>query len=506
MNARKPVNQSSITYLDELVFKAAPLIVTCSILFILVATLFPFNFSLPDGFSIETILTRFQQTTTHLGDQIKNVLLFLPFGFGLMCLLQKTRLRIITKLIVVLLASFSLTCTVEILQVFLPSREPTFADLVNNTLGGLLGFICFYFLIFKIINYASLLKSKKRLSIKQLILIFLLYIAISFIVPIPLQSATSFCNWDLNYPLLLGNEQTGNRPWQGYISEFYITDQAISKEEVSKVFSDQGSVTEGDSLLAYYQLNGSGDSYPDRTKHLPNLTWRGQPTKAQNEKGVFVSSSHWLETATPVTFLNQRLHKTAEFTIGTTVATANTTQKGPARIISISSNTQERNLTIGQEGSDLIFRLRTPLNGENAQYIRQIVPNIFADTNLHKIVLTYADSVLHVYIDRLQNLHSFNFLEMLPKSDKILYYGLIFITLGSLLGLITPFAQGRLIFYFMLFGGIVLPSLIVEFTLANSSDRSIKLENILLSILIMVGTILVFKWRIPPQPSRRVRY
>jgi len=42
-------------------------------------------------------------------------------------------------------------------------------------------------------------------------------------------------------------------------------------------------------------------------------------------------------------------------------------------------------------------------------------------------------------------------------------------------------------------GGILLPSLMLEGILATWSGRSIRLENMLFSMLIMAGTILIFQ-------------
>jgi VanZ family protein len=43
-----------------------------------------------------------------------------------------------------------------------------------------------------------------------------------------------FTNWDPSYPLLLGNEATGNRPWNGKIFYVAIYDRALSEREIHK--------------------------------------------------------------------------------------------------------------------------------------------------------------------------------------------------------------------------------------------------------------------------------
>lgn len=495
MNARKIVTRSS-TDLNDLVAQLAPRIVTFSLLLVLVSTLFPFNFSFKDGFSVKEIAGSFHNPS-NFSDRLVNVLLFLPLGFGFTGLLQTRRRSTTAKLATVLIVSAGLSFTVEVLQAFLPSRAPTPSDIITNSVGGFLGFLCFHLWRFQIFSYALALieKCKDCLSIKKLTAGFIGYMALTFLIFSALvPSATNLKNWEPTFPLLLGNERTGDRPWQGYVSEVYIADRAISQQEVARLFSDNRSFAIiGDSLVASYQLTGKG-SYRDRTGQLPDLTWRGQPPDAQDERGVFLRSSHWLETATGVTSMTQRLRETSQFTLSTTVATADTTQMGPARIVSLSSGREHRNFTLGQNGTNLVFRLRTPVTGENGTYPEVVVPDIFVDTKPHHIVISYSGSVLKLYIDELQNSYSFDLLELTPKSSKVLYYELIFIPLGSLLGLIVTISKGRFIFYVLLSnGGILLPSLILEGILVSGSGRSIKLENLLLSILIMAGTMLIYK-------------
>lgn len=49
-------------------------------------------------------------------------------------------------------------------------------------------------------------------------------------------------------------------------------------------------------------------------------------------------------------------------------------QVGPARIITFSEGTSQRNLTLGQEGTGLAFRIRTPFTGENGARPQYVLP------------------------------------------------------------------------------------------------------------------------------------
>ena len=103
-------------------------------LIILFATLLPFNFATPRDLSWIYIINRFSQKTNPT-DIVVNVILFLPFGWGLAALLSKTRKPIIVRIIVPVAIGFFLSLTVETAQIFLVSREPSIADLITNSFG-----------------------------------------------------------------------------------------------------------------------------------------------------------------------------------------------------------------------------------------------------------------------------------------------------------------------------------------------------------------------------------
>ena len=506
---------------NKLAVQWAPVIFICSLLLVLVCTLEPFNFSLQafqDGFSIRTDYCPsgfFQPSGVR--DWVNNVVLFLPFGFGLAGLISRMRLGSRAILAAVVSASAGLSLAVEILQMFLPSRCPGFSDIVTNSIGGWLGFACFSYAS----THISTLREKIKgcLSTKKLTLGFIGYATLIFLIVNASQNAINFSNWDPRFPLLLGNEWTGDRPWKGSVFEVYISNRAISEAEVALIFSGQDRLTSiEDSLVASYQFSGSRESYRDQTGHLPDLSWREKFPDPQDGTGVSLNSSHWLETKGPATFLTQKLRETSQFTLSAIVATAEKAQTGPARIISLSGNPYSRNFTLGQKQLDLVFRLRTPITGKNGQEPELIVPNIFANTEPHHLIITYDGLEIRFYTDKLQNLHSLKLnlglttlrylsLPLPPLSGrkirldapntvfyKIYFYGLIFIPLGALGGLIAVISPKKSLFYLLLFcGGGLLPSLLLESLLANRSGREIRGENLLLSIAITVCTMLLVK-------------
>ncbi|WP_071191869.1 VanZ family protein [Trichormus sp. NMC-1] len=479
-------------YLVNVVF------VLVNILVIAIATLYPFNFSLPNSLSEFDFFSNFNNASS-FQDQVNNVLLFMPLGFYLANLLHKLKIKVGLQIILVFLISAGLSSTVEVLQIFLPSRTPTPADIFNNTFGGFLGFLGFCFWNIQSLNniVTQIEASRSKPSNKKITGFILAYVSVILSTSIFWQSTTNLSNWDLNYPLLLGNESTGNRPWQGYISEVYITDRAITTEQAQTGLNDANFFKSfGNSLLANYQLN-SKCCEQKQTVNLPQLLWQGKPTNIGESKGVFLSSSQWLQTAKPVKNLSQRISKKSEFTLSTTIATDNLQQTGPARIISISGNSLRRNLTLSQQGNFLDLRLRTPITGENGSDLQLMIPNVFIDNKFHQIIITYYKSTIKVYIDKVQRYYSFNLLELIPFHQKIFYYALIFIPLGAGLALLSLFAKNRVIFSKLLVpSGILLPSIILEAILIRESDKSLSWKNLLLGILFTAGTMLIFRMKV----------
>lgn len=468
-----------------------------SIFAVIIATLNPFILNFPSNFSLEFIIASFDNSSS-FEDLVNNILLFMPLGFSLTAFLQRKNMKLISKLLIVILISSSLSTIVEILQMFIPPRTPTPADIINNTMGGICGMICFY--IWHSPSFLYILSCvenrKSKNVIRQITLFFIGYIFISFLIAIFWQSTTNLSTWKLNNPLLLGNEKTGDRPWSGYISEVSIADRAFSQREISLLFDSNSYLnTVKDSLIADYDFTSKRKNI-SLIDQFPELVSQGKSSNIGDVKGVALNSNHWLKTVAPVTLLNERIRKSSQFTIFTTLATSNTNQTGPARIISISRSMLSRNFTLGQQGNDLDLRIRTSITGENGAHIISRITGFFKDTKYHQIVMTYSQAQLQVYIDTLQNHYYFNLLELIPIYQKIFYYALTFIPLGFYLMFLTVLANRRLIIYrLLMFFGILLPSLILEIVLLNYSGKSISLENILLSAFFIAATMLVLKLR-----------
>lgn len=94
------------------------------------------------------------------------------------------------------------------------------------------------------------------------------------------------------------------------------------------------------------------------------------------------------------------------FTLEAWVATADPQQSGPARIVSHSRNPSRRNFTLGQEGKNLIMRLRTTGTDLNGTIPHLVVKEVFQSTEPRHIVATYDFNEEVIYVDGEEQIRS----------------------------------------------------------------------------------------------------
>jgi hypothetical protein len=360
-----------------------------------------------------------------------------------------------------------------------------------------LGWLAFRLAGLELLSYAASLLQRVKgfLTIRSLIFSFLGYAGITLLLSIPLQRATGLTNWDDTYHLLVGNEHTGDRPWAGSVYHLEIANRAFSEKEVAETFSKGNPIAAiGGPPVCAYPLNGGG-GHRDQSGRCPELIWNRQALNSAEAGDAFLETNGWLETATPASFLSSEIRRTGQFTLSARVATANTVQVGPARIISMSEDPYHRNFTLGQEGSSLVVRLRTPLTGENGKNPELIASNVFTNTSSQHLVITYDGASLLLYLEgKLSKVFEltpgatlFKPFHQLSSDDlvgyKALYYGFIFVPLGCLLGaILNRLAKRSVVPTLLIMGGVLLPSFILEGILVMASGRFLCVENMVLGV------------------------
>lgn len=369
---------------------------------IVFATLSPFKFNFL--YPLNQFNLNLDFSVSSVEDCFRNIILFIPFSFTLSLLFLNRNHKKRRLFLSIFVSSFLFSLTVEILQLFLPQRTPTLIDIISNSLGGYIG--C---LLFKKAGSRTLdcirhfsramlgFISKKR----NIIILMISYCFFVLSLTTHLNFLVSLNGWDSNFPLVIGNELTGDRPWDGYIKELYIFNRELSAEEIEDLIkSDRKSLVFPPSLLVAVDFRDSTD-YKYAIPNLPPLTWfdENKTSSIDQANGVSLDGDHWLKSAAAVTPLIDEMRKSSQLSIITNISTKNLVQEGPARIVSISKSPFSRNITLGQKGSDLIVRTRTPFTRGNAARPSIVFPDIFVDTNSHYLAYTYNSKQAKLYVD-----------------------------------------------------------------------------------------------------------
>jgi hypothetical protein len=282
-------------------------------------------------------------------DFLQNVLLFAPLGVALV---HSSATRALTFAV-------GLSLAIELTQARLP-REQDVVDLLSNGLGALAGRALASFWLARF-DPPLLRPSTWRLGLR----VGACVMAVAAIVSAILNPATDFSNWE-SFPVVLGNEATGGRPWLGEIAELTIWDRALHEGQEQEVEAVRAAWRSGGPILwlRYQEPTGGRIDGPGGPRlHPPRLD--GPPSWGLRATGLDLRPSGiWLDPAVSRHLL-ERLRAAGQMTLDVRFRSASVDQTGPARIISFGGDPRHRNFMLGQEKSELRVRLRTPATGPN---------------------------------------------------------------------------------------------------------------------------------------------
>lgn len=168
----------------------------------------------------------------------------------------------------------------------------------------------------------------------------------------------------------------------------------------------RGEVVTRDRILLYDFSEGSGTVVNDKSGVTPliNLTIP-DPTKVEwISKGLRVKEATLLKTSDPTTKIAAS-NFSSGITIEVWVKPLNNTQSGPARIVTYSADSGNRNFTLGQEGDHYQQRFRTSTNPGNGTAPSTSSPagGITTTPVLQHVVYTRDSSgSAKIYIDKVE--------------------------------------------------------------------------------------------------------
>ena len=474
-------------------------------LFILAATLFPFQF-FPQDISSRRSAAFLHWLSTDLAsfqDFGENILLFVPFGFGLACFVCQKRRGTIPTFITAVLAGACASFFGELLQVFLPTRDPSWRDVASNTTGSVMGSVCFQLLAGSILHSLSDLEAKieELLPLRRATAAFLCYAALGILISVSLQRATSLSTWDPAYPLFLGNDPTGTRPWQGRIFEMEIASRAISARRAMEIATNRLPLSMDDGAVASYRPSGNLE-FRDATGSSPEFSWNSQPALGLPQKELVLTGQAWLGSRIPAAKIAESARRTNQFTVRVVCAAALRNEAPFGRIVSFSQDSDHLNFILSQKKQNLVFGFRTPLTGEEGEPAL-IAPNVFATTDRRDILLTYDGSTLRLYLNGKQDAHSLRLspgavffhpffrLRMFDlRGYAVVYETFLFVPLGVLLAIVSrSMNYGSLGNKALLLVGAIFPASLLEIALAGVRRNSFDMTNLLLGICLTLGAV-----------------
>jgi glycopeptide antibiotics resistance protein len=475
---------------------------------ILCLTLFPFRFDAAFRHPAGASAFLLGPSSKHLPfwDWFLNILLFLPFGFGLSAQLRKREVRRTVILGVAFAAGAITSYAVEFLQFYIPSRNSGWDDLPPNIEGTLAGSLLLILLGEPLLGLLTKweLRLDAGLSIRRVWLIVAAYLVVWFSISIPLQLMTRLSDWDASMPLLVGNDATARHAWKGQIYRLQIWRRAVPDDLARKLTAGEVAPGEDAGLLASYEFTGS-PPYQDQRKTLPDLAWiSSTPPPPRDAKALDLDGSSWLRSAAPMSGLAAELKSTHQFAVRAVCAPANVAELDQ-RVISISSASGWPNLSLRRVGASLVVWFRNPISLRQEQ-LNWNVRGVFAPGKVRDILVSYDGSTASLYVDGEKIFPSYH---LSPGAGLVrefyrvrttelgaylvLYDTVIFVPAGLLLGLLAGrwsslgLAGKALLFFALLF-----PGAFFEWILAQVSGRERSLWQLgLCVILTLLGAWLL---------------
>ena len=493
-----------LTQMNNRGFQAPPVwskwsnrILILSLLGIVYLTIFPFriDFASPQSGTTSPFLLGPSLKHVDSLDFFLNVLLFVPFGFGLSAQLRKRGVGKGRVRFLVFAAGAITSYIVELLQFYIPVRNAAWDDVVSNTLGAVCGFVLFNRFSEALLNPLGAWEERieEWFCLRRAVLVPAAYLGFFFLLSIPLQKETGLSSWDADVPLFVGSDGTAGHAWKGQIARLQVWNRALSEESARRLTAGEPLPGAETGLVADYEFSGA-PPFEDQQKSLPALLWISSSPPPDSHV-LELNGSSWLGTKVSVTKLARDLQRTNQFTLRAVCSSAVAAEL-EQYIVYISQVYGTPDLTLRRDGADLAFWFRNPLSLHRS-FLTWRVRDVFANGQPRDILVSSDGSNVSLYVDgkKLRNYHLSPGAALAHKFTRILafnlngylivYDTLIFFPAGILLGLIARNQDSQApLARFLLFLGLVLPPALYESILVWVSGTIFSWREILLCILL----------------------
>jgi VanZ family protein len=477
-------------------------ILIAAVVGILFLTLFPFRFVLATKLPLNASPFLLGHSPKVVGplDFFLNILLFIPFGFGLAEKLRERATSRKTTFFVTLLTGALFSYAIEFLQLYIPSRDSGWEDIFTNSTGAGIGFVLFELWGHRTVCFLSRCESVLTawLTFRRAVAIIPIYFAAWVAVSIPLQKKSLPTNWDPRCFLVVGNNAQAQYPWRGKVFRAQFWDRALPAELAREITSGAEAAGAQNGMVGDLEFLGPSP-LQDRRGLLPDLVWAPSVPDDKDLSPLVLDGRNWLISKVPVSDFIRDVQRTNQFAVRV-VCLLGEVGDGDKRIVSISDSSGVTNLTLRQEDTNLVFWFRNPLSVRRS-LLAWYVPKVFDAVARHDILFSYDGSNLSLFVDGEKERRAYRlgpgtalaqlFVRVIPAELDGYYYiynALVFVPGGILMGIAARSARLRTLAGAVLWGiGVCLPPAILEWILASLSGRMLSPANVSLCVLLSIA-------------------
>ena len=479
-------------------------IIILSVAGILFLTLFPFGFVFHAKSPGSTSPFLLQSGLKSVGafDDFLNILLFVPFGFGLSEYLRTKGTSRRTSLILALVMGAMFSYGIEFLQNYIPSRDAGWHDVFTNTAGSIAGFAIFELVGKAALRVLSAVDSAlgRMLTPQRAAWLIPLYFVVWFGASGQLQRQTQPSNWDLNGPLVVGNTAAGRQAsgWRGEIDRLEFWNRPLPDDLARRLTAGERTMIDASASLAEYEFSATAP-FRDRRGYLPDLNWKSNPPPALNPGAIVLDGKSWLISASPVTPLVMNIQESRQFSIHV-ICTPAIGEGMDARIATISRASGPMDLDLRQDDANLVFWFRSPISVSHS-ILAWYISNAFVPGEKRDILISYDGANLSAYINGQRENREYELgpgtslarlIRRVKPSEliayKYVYYALLFFTGGILLGITCRRLNLRsVITYLPLAAAILIPPVLLEIILVHVSGRARSIGDMVIGFCLALG-------------------
>ena len=162
-----------------------------------------------------------------------------------------------------------------------------------------------------------------------------------------------------------------------------------------------GSVRVSQGLVAFYDFNeGGGATAVDSSGVVPSLNLTiADPDSVAWGPGTLTLADSTVVSSSAAPKLVSACQGSNELTVEAWITPDNATQSGPARIVTMSEDTGDRNFTLGQNEDVYILRLRTSATDSNGQPSGYTPPGDASPALTHLVATRSVDGLRRMYVN-----------------------------------------------------------------------------------------------------------